>query len=161
MRPTVPHPIVAKVARRYYDAYPRILISCEERDNSILLEREVGRRAVAAPVPLPLHCRDLAVEPLVEKDMLAVQPANHLPYRCRRIDLADLADDSLIFFPRQIGLDPHDPMTSACRSIGFTPSIGTRPEASSTVNRVAASFRITVVLGSIRRIHAEAASCHK
>ena len=95
---TVFHPMVATVMQRYRNTYPRVVISCEESNSSVLLERVAERRVDAALVRLPLHCGDLVVEPLVEEDMLAVLPTNHRLTRRRRIDLADLWRTTRSFF---------------------------------------------------------------
>ena len=159
---TVFHPMVATVMQRYRNTYPRVMISCEESNSSVLVERVTERRVDAALVRLPLHCGDLVVEPLVEEDMLAVLPTNHRLTRRRRIDCVDLADDSFIFFSRQIGHDLHDAMVGACRSAGFTPLIGMNsPQISSTVNLVGAGFGVTLIPASIGQIHAGGVSFHE
>jgi DNA-binding transcriptional LysR family regulator len=53
-------------------------------------------------------------------------------------------------------------MVGACRSAGFTPSIGMNsPQISSTVNLVAAGFGVTLIPASIGQIHAEGVSFHE
>lgn len=111
---------------------------------------------------MPLNCRDLIVEPLVDENMLAVLPANHRLSRRRRIDLADLADDPFILFPRPIGPDLHDSIIAACRRAGFAPSIGMEsPQISSAANLVAAGFGVAVVPASIRQVQVEGVSYHE
>jgi DNA-binding transcriptional LysR family regulator len=111
---------------------------------------------------MPLNCRDLIVEPLVDEDMLAVLPANHRLNRRRRVDLANLADDSFIVFPRPIGPDLYDSIISACREAGFAPSISMEsPQISSAANLVAAGFGVAVVPASIRQIQVEGVSYHE
>jgi DNA-binding transcriptional LysR family regulator len=110
---------------------------------------------------MPLNCRELIVEPLVDEDMLAVLPANHRLNRRRRIDLADLANDPFILFPRPIGPDLYDSIIGACREAGFAPSIGMEsPQISSAANLVAAGFGVAVVPASIRQIQVESVSYH-
>jgi DNA-binding transcriptional LysR family regulator len=156
---TVFHPLVATVMQNYRNAYPRVVISCEESNSSALLDKVSEGHVDAALVRLPLHCRDLVVQPLVKEDMLAVLPANHRLNRRRRIDLASLADDSFIFFPRPIGPDLYDSIIAACRSAGFSPSVSMEsPQISSTANLVAAGFGVALIPASIRQIHAEGVS---
>jgi DNA-binding transcriptional LysR family regulator len=158
---TVFHPMVATVMQRYRSTYPRVMISCEESNSSALLERVAERRVDAALVRMPLNCRDLIVEPLVDEDMLAVLPANHRLNRRRRIDLADLADDSFILFPRPIGPDLYDSIIGACREAGFAPSISMAPQISSAANLVAAGFGVAMVPASIQQIQVEGVSYHE
>jgi DNA-binding transcriptional LysR family regulator len=159
---TVFHPLVATVMQNYRNAYPRVVISCEESNSSALLDKVSEGHVDAALVRLPLHCRDLVVQPLVKEDMLAVLPANHRLNRRRRIDLASLADDAFIFFPRPIGPDLYDSIIGACRSAGFSPSVSMEsPQISSTANLVAAGFGVALIPASIRQIHAEGVSYHE
>ncbi|WP_168793993.1 LysR family transcriptional regulator [Paraburkholderia aromaticivorans] len=158
---TVFHPAVAMTMQRYRHAYERVSISCEESNSSLLLDKVAERQLDAALVRMPLNCRDLIVEPLADEDMLAVLPANHRLNRRRRIDLADLADDPFILFPRPIGPDLYDSIIGACREAGFAPSIGMEsPRISSAANLVAAGFGVAVVPASIRQIQVESVSYH-
>lgn len=116
---TVFHPLVATVLQRYRSAYPGVAIGCEESNSSVLLERVSEAKVDAAFVRLPLDCRGLATQPLVEEAVLAVLPPRHRFARRRSIDLADLAGDPLILFPRPIGPDLYDSIISACRASGF------------------------------------------
>lgn len=159
---TVFHPTVAMTMQRYRHAYERVSISCEESNSSLLLDKVAERQLDAALVRMPLNCRDLIVEPLVDEDMLVVLPSNHRLNRRRRINLADLADDSFILFPRPIGPDLYDSIISACREAGFAPSISMEsPQISSAANLVAAGFGVAVVPASIRQIQVEGVSYHK
>jgi DNA-binding transcriptional LysR family regulator len=159
---TVFHPLVATVMQNYRNASPRVVISCAESNSSALLDKVSEGHVDAALVRLPLHCRDLVVQPLVEEDMLAVLPANHRLNRRRRIDLASLADDSFIFFPRPIGPDLYDSIIAACISAGFSPSVSMEsPQISSTANLVAAGFGVALIPASIQQIHAEGVSYHE
>jgi DNA-binding transcriptional LysR family regulator len=155
------HPLVASVMQRYRSAFPKVVISCEESNSVDLLEKVAERRVDAALVRMPLQCADLVVTPLIDEEIVAVLPQSHRLSRRRRVNLADLADDSFIFFPRSIGPDLHDLMIGACHAAGFTPLVGTEsPQISSAVNLVAAGFGVSLVPDSIRHIHAVGASVH-
>lgn len=159
---TVFHPLVATVIQQFRHAYARVSISCEESNSSALLEKVAERHLDAALVRMPLNCGDLVVESLVDEDMLAVLPVNHRLSRRRRVDLADLADDPFIFFPRPIGPVLHDSIVSACMQAGFTPSIGMEsPQISSAPNLVAAGFGVAVVPASIRQVQVAGVSYHE
>lgn len=158
---TVFHPLVATLLQRYRSAYPGVTIGCEESNSSVLLERVSEARVDAAFVRLPLDCRGLAIEPLVEEDVLAVLPPRHRLARRRSLDLADLADDPLILFPRPIGPDLYDSILSACRAAGFNPVISMEsPQISSAVNMVAAGFGVTLIPSSMRQIRALGVTYH-
>jgi DNA-binding transcriptional LysR family regulator len=159
---TVFHPMVAATMQRYRHAYERVSISCEESNSSALLDKVAERHLDAALVRMPLNCKDLVVERLVDETMLAVLPANHRLSRRRRIDLADLADNPFILFPRAIGPDLHDSIIGACHQAGFAPSIGMEsPQISSAANLVAAGFGIAVVPASIQQVQIQGVSYHE
>ncbi|WP_322104312.1 LysR family transcriptional regulator [Paraburkholderia sp. J41] len=158
---TVFHPLVATVLQRYRSAYPGVSIGCEESNSSVLLERVSEAKVDAALVRLPLNCRGLATQPLVEEDVLAVLPPRHRLARRRSVDLADLAEDPLILFPRAIGPDLYDSIISACHAAGFNPTIGMEsPQISSTVNMAAAGFGVTLIPSSMRQIQAKGVTYH-
>ncbi|WP_144145872.1 LysR family transcriptional regulator [Paraburkholderia sp. BCC1884] len=158
---TVFHPMVAATMQRFRHDYARVSISCEESNSSLLLDKVAERQLDAALVRMPLNCRDLVVEPLVDEDMLAVLPADHRLNRRRRIALADLANDPFIFFPRAIGPNLYDSIIGACREAGFAPSIGMEsPQISSAANLVAAGFGVAIVPASMRQIQVESVSYH-
>jgi DNA-binding transcriptional LysR family regulator len=159
---TVFHPIVANLMQTYRKQYPRVAITCVESNSVAVLGEVVERRLDAALVRLPLHCGELSVEPLIDEDMIAVLPVSHRLSRRKRVALADLADDSFIFFPRPIGPELYDSMIEACRAAGFTPEIGMdSPQISSTANLVAAGFGVTLIPASIRQFKAEGVSFHE
>jgi DNA-binding transcriptional LysR family regulator len=159
---TVYHPIVANVMQAYRKQYPRVAITCVESNSVAVLDEVVERRLDAALVRLPLNCGELVIEPLLDEDMIAVLPVSHRLSRRKRIALADLADDSFIFFPRPIGPELYDSMIDACRAAGFTPDIGLHsPQISSAANLVAAGFGVTLIPASIQQFQAEGVSFHE
>jgi DNA-binding transcriptional LysR family regulator len=159
---TVFHPMLAILVQKYRNAYPRVAISCAESNSSVLLDWVAERRVDAALLRVPLNCGELVVELLAEEDMIAVLPSNHRLSQQPRIDLAELAGDSFIFFPRPIGPDLYDFMTNACHAAGFTPTIGMEsPQISATANFVGAGFGVTLIPASIRQIHTEGVTYHE
>jgi len=159
---TVFHPAIATTMQKYRHAYERVAIRCEESNSSLLLDKVSERQIDAALVRMPLFCRDLVVEPLVDESMLAVLPEHHRLHRRRRIDLAELAHDSFILFPRAIGPDLYDSIIGACREAGFAPSISMEsPQISSAANLVAAGFGVAVVPSSMRQVQVKGVTYHE
>ncbi|WP_028227994.1 LysR family transcriptional regulator [Paraburkholderia ferrariae] len=158
---TVFHPLVATVLQRYRSAYPGVAIGCEESNSSVLLERVSEARVDAAFVRLPLDCRGLETEALAQEEVLAVLPPRHRLARRRSLDLAELAGEPLILFPRPIGPDLYDSIISACHAAGFQPVIGMEsPQISSTVNMAAAGFGVALIPSSMRQIQAKGVTYH-
>lgn len=95
-------------------------------------------------------------------DMLAVLPEGHRLSWRRRVDLADLAGDPFIIFPRTIGPNLYDSIIGACHAAGFAPSISMEsPQISSAANLVSAGFGVAVVPSSMRQVQVEGVSYHE
>ncbi|SDH90718.1 LysR substrate binding domain-containing protein [Paraburkholderia steynii] len=94
-------------------------------------------------------------------DMLVVLPEGQRLNR-RRVDLADLAGDPFIIFPRTIGPDLYDSLIGPCHATGFAPSISMEsPQISSAANLVSAGFGVAVVPSSMRQVQVEGVSYHE
>lgn len=158
---TVFHPAVATTLRRFRQQYPQVMIKTEESNSTALLDKVIDEQVDCALIRLPLHCRDLRVEPLVDEDMIAVLPSGHALGRRRQLKLEQLATESFILFPRAIGPDLYDSIISACRAAGFSPRVEMEsPQISSTINMVAAGFGVTIIPASIRQLLATGISYH-
>lgn len=152
---TVFHPLVATTLRTFRQKYPGVLVRTEESNSTALLDKVANNQADCAIVRLPLNCGELLTVALVEESMVAVLPAGHRHGRSRSIDLAQLSSDPFVLFPRSIGPDLYDSITSACRAAGFSPRIEMEsPQISSTINMVAAGFGVTLIPASVRQVHA-------
>jgi DNA-binding transcriptional LysR family regulator len=159
---TVFHPSVAAILRTFRQDYPDVSIKTEESNSSALLEAVLDGRVDCAVVRLPLDCGELQIVSLVEEEMVAVLPTGHRLGKLRSIDLAQLAADPFVLFPRSIGPDLYDSIISACRSAGFSPRVEMEsPQLSSTANMVAAGFGVTLIPASIRQVHATGVTCQK
>jgi DNA-binding transcriptional LysR family regulator len=159
---TVFHPAVAALMLRYRHRHEGVVIGCEEGNSAQMIDKVCDRQLDAALVRVPLNCRDLVIEPLIEEDMLAVLPAGHRLSKRRRIDLVDLADDPFILYPRSIGPEVYDAMIAACQAAGFAPSISMHsPQISSAANLVAAGFGVSIVPASIQQVQVKGVSYHE
>ncbi|KDB08579.1 transcriptional regulator, LysR family [Burkholderia sp. lig30] len=155
------HPLVASLMQRYRRDYPGVLIKCEESNSPALLDKVLEARVDAALIRLPLDCRELAVQPLVEEEFLAVLPSGHRASADSALALRALSGDPLVLFPRSIGPDLYDAIVGACHAAGFTPAIGMEsPQISSAVNMVAAGFGVTLIPESVRQVQARGVTYH-
>jgi DNA-binding transcriptional LysR family regulator len=75
------------------------------------------------------------VRPIVHDHLVLVLPADHPLTALHRVHLADLADQSLVLFPRRSSPSYFDQITSACRAAGFSPRVDF--EVSSVVSQIA------------------------
>ncbi|KFL52701.1 LysR family transcriptional regulator [Burkholderia pyrrocinia] len=146
------HPLVTSLMQRYRRDYPGVLIHCEESNSPALVDKVLEARVDAALVRLPVDCRDLAVQPLVEERFLAVLPSGHRHGGEPVLALHALSDDPLVLFPRAIGPALYDAIVGACWTAGFTPAIGMEsPQIPAAVNLVAAGFGVTLIPESVRQ----------
>lgn len=158
---TVFHPLVAKGMRQFRERYAGVLIKSEESNSTMLLQKVQEGKVDCAFIRLPLDCHGLVSQPLVMEDMVAVLPHGHGLENEDVIDLAQLAADPFILFPRSIGPDLYDSIIKGCRDAGFFPKVELEsPQLSSSVNMVAAGFGVTIIPSSIRQVHAEGVSYH-
>jgi DNA-binding transcriptional LysR family regulator len=159
---TVFHPAIALTMQQFRHDYPRVAIGCEESNSVTLLEKVGSGQIDAAMVRMPLHCGELIVEPLADEAMIAVLPRGHRLGRRKRIDLADLAGEPFILFPRGIGPNLYDSIIGACHAAGFSPSIGMEsPQISSAGNLVSAGFGVAIVPASMRQVQVDGVSFHE
>lgn len=155
------HPLVASLMQRYRRDYPGVHIHCEENNSPALVDKVLEARVDAALVRLPVDCRDLAVQPLVEERFLAVLPSGHRHGGEPVLALHALSDDPLVLFPRAIGPALYDAIVGACWAAGFTPAIGMEsPQIPAAVNLVAAGFGVTLIPESVRQAPTGAVTYH-
>jgi DNA-binding transcriptional LysR family regulator len=102
---------------------------------------------------------DLIIEALLDEPMLVALPARHPLLRGGRrkaIALADLANETFILYRRPTGPGLYDAIIAACRSAGFSPSIGQEaPRMLSTLSLVAAGLGVSIVPESLRSLNTE------
>lgn len=67
--------------------------------------------------------KELAVEPLLQERYVLAAPEGHALARRGPVTLKELDGAPLVFFPRHIGPETHDLMTSAFRKAGVKPNV--------------------------------------
>jgi DNA-binding transcriptional LysR family regulator len=150
-------PRVPALIRAYRDRYPGVVLAPEQSNTPLLVAGLHGGQIDVAFVRPPISERDgLAVEALVDEDMLVALPANHALAGGGAVSLAALATETFILFPRAIGVGLHDSILSACLRAGFSPHLGQEaPQITSIVPMVAAGFGVSVVPHSTSQIRVE------
>jgi len=151
------HPIIPAIIREYRKRYPEIVLS-PESSNSPLLVAQLRAKAIdVAFIWLPIDdSADLALESLVDEEMVAVLPPGHALNDSVSASLAALSKEPFILPPREINPGVYDSIISACQRAGFTPRLGPQvPQVVSTVAMVAAGLGLSIVPHCISRIHAD------
>ncbi|CAG9295209.1 LysR family transcriptional regulator [Celerinatantimonas diazotrophica] len=147
------HPKVPRAIRSFRAAYPDVHLSSHENDSIQLVESVLSSRLDCAFVREPLDCGDLQRLALVSEELVLVVPTLHRLSREPIVDVAMLADEPFIMFPRAIGTHLYDYIIHSCQQAGFIPTIQMEsPQVSSIVNMVAAGFGISLIPASMKFI---------
>ena len=98
----------------------------------------------------------IAIQPVVEEQMVIVLPSYHIQAARPSVSLSVLAQEALILFPRSIGPGLYDRIIASCQSVGFSPTLGQEaPQITAIVHQVAAGFGVSIFPQSIAQIRAE------
>ena len=151
------HRLVPGIIRAYRERYPGVVLSPEQSNTARLVAGlRSGEIDVAFVRPPVGDGEGLAVEPLVDEPMMIVLPDSHRHAGDRSMPLTALAPETMILFPRAIGLGLHDAIIASCQRAGVSPKLG--QDASQTVSivhMVAAGFGVSIVPRSLEQIHVE------
>ncbi|MGH8171235.1 MAG: LysR family transcriptional regulator [Steroidobacteraceae bacterium] len=152
------NPLVTSTLRRFRSEFPAVEVSLEEHPSTDLIIALRAGRIDAAFVRPPLPAERGLTLVLLEREPLVVAvPSGHPLARRRQVDLAALAQETFILYPRAVRPGLADTVVAACEGAGFTPKVGQyAPQLSATINLVAASLGISVVPDSMRCLQAHA-----
>jgi DNA-binding transcriptional LysR family regulator len=151
------HPFVPRLIRLYRSRYPGVAVRLMERTTLQLIEHvhngTVDLAFVRAPTqPTPGVC----VEAILSEPMVAVVPSTHALAGRSAIRLRELAGDSFIFYPRQVGVGLYNVLVEACQRAGFALNIGIEaPQLTSVVTFVAAGMGVSVVPSTMSQLQVE------
>ena len=154
------NPIVTGTIGRFRDTYPGMELDLQEQVTAGLLRglREGGLQ-LAFVRATEDETDGLRRTALPDEPLLAALPIRHRLAGAARIDLAALATDRFIVYPRANGRRLYDAIVAACGRAGFSPRIVQEaPQMASTVNLVAAGVGVALVPASMRQIRAPGVS---
>jgi DNA-binding transcriptional LysR family regulator len=152
------HPLVPRVIRAFREAHPLVSLSLDESGTVELAAALRAEQIDAAFVRSPVAPQDdLSIHSLLDEAMFAALPAGHpLAAAETPLELAALADQTLILYRRPLGPGLYDSIIAACQRAGFSPQIGQEaPRMLSTLSLVAAGLGVSLVPASMRRLQAE------
>jgi len=151
------HPFVAQQIRAFRQARPGVQLALAEDGTPELIQGLKDERLDAAFVrSTSTDVAGVLVEPLLQEPMMAAVPADHPLALTPRIALADLAEDTFIFYRRPTGPGLYDAIMSACLAAGFSPRVGQEaPRMSSTLGLVASGLGVSIVPAAMARMNME------
>ncbi len=147
--------VVPGTLRAFRRAYPGVELMLEEANTTRLTAGlDDGTLDIAFQRPESADGRELQLRLLSEEPMMLALPMGHAMVDENEIDLAQLAKDPFILFPRSVGPVLYDTIIGVCRKSGFEPHVDQfAPQISSIVNLVAAELGVSMVPASMSRIN--------
>jgi DNA-binding transcriptional LysR family regulator len=103
-------------------------------------------------VRLPVDETGLVVEPIQREPLVAALPSGHRLAGSARVNLADLAADTMVLFTRDVAPGYYDVFIAACRRAGFTPRLLHASSMQTNLGLVAAGLGVTLMPASIRNL---------
>jgi DNA-binding transcriptional LysR family regulator len=150
--------IVPDILRLLRVAHPHVHLVLREGDSVKLLEEvRLGLLDVAF-VRGPITAPGVRIDTLRREPLVLVLPSGHRLARRRRVELAQVAGEPFIGFPRDTAPSLHDAITGMCMDAGFTPSFVTEAgEWYTMVSLVAAGIGVTILPASVRTFERQGA----
>lgn len=144
-------PEVSAAILQYRKRYPGVTLTPLQSNTPRLVEAlQHGETDVAFVRPPYDFGFGIRLEAFLAEEMVVALPDNHQLGRKRTIDLHELASETFILFPRDIGPGLHDSIIGACRKAGFSPHLGqAASQIVSAVPMVSAGFGVSVVPRSV------------
>ena len=149
------HPIVAGSVREFRATYPDVRVELFEAFTAAQLQGLAEGQIDAAFIrPASGEASDFATIHLFDEPMLVVLPHTHRLARAHKVEIAELAEDDFILYPRSNGRHLYDAIVAACREAGFSPRVGQEaPQLASTVTLIAAGTGVAIVPESMNQLN--------
>ncbi|NBA94014.1 LysR family transcriptional regulator [Pseudomonas sp. R5(2019)] len=134
--------------------FPAVHLNLQEMSSREIAEALVNKTievGLMRPLPLP---EGLVVSELAREPLMAVLSAQHpLAQGAGGLQLAALADEPFVFFPRTFGSGLHAQLLSLARQAGFTPHFAQEAlEVMTIIALVAAGLGVSVLPSSYQRM---------
>jgi len=150
------NPVVSQVIHDYRERYPGVILTPVQGVTANLVQLLHNSEVDVAFLRAPFDEEGLGSDLLVEEPLVAVIPAAHALASQAGVELASLARESFLLFPRSTSPGFYDSIISACQKAGFSPRLGQEtPDIPSIVHLVGAGFGVSVVPKALTQIHAE------
>lgn len=127
--------IMPRLIRATKQRYPHLSMAVSEMKSAEALAALQNGEIDIAFARIDDHISGLEVRPIVQDHLVLVLPTDHRLTAMASVSLTELADESLVLFPRRASPSYFDQITSACRAAGFSPRVDF--EISSVVSQIA------------------------
>jgi len=141
---------LTEVLRAFRARSPNVDLSLRELSpQEQIVALKEGRLDVGF-VRAPLEEPTLAMEPVRTEPLVVMLPDDHPLTHEKRVDLAELAREPFVSFPRSRGPSFFDRLMRLCHDAGFTPNIVHEAPQLDLVSLVAAGYGVALVPSSIK-----------
>ena len=115
--------IIAEVMRTYRDRFPAVSTQLCENSPEAAFSALIAGELDVAILRGPLAHSGIRIERLLVERLELVISSDHRLAGEEEVDLADVAGEPMILFPRHSAPPLHDTVTSLCLTAGFSPEI--------------------------------------
>ncbi|WP_380182660.1 LysR family transcriptional regulator [Kalamiella sp. sgz302252] len=145
------HPAIFSLMKDFQSRYPAMKLLTREQNMASLMHDLQEGLLDAAFVRLPCESsKAFNLKVIASEKMRVALPADHALGTQPQISLSQLAEDTLIMFPREVAPSLYEVVISACLRAGFQPHTGQQsPQISSSIGMVAAGFGFAIVPESL------------
>lgn len=143
--------ILPVMLQQFRDRYPDVRIELHEltTDRQLIWLRE-GRIDVGLIRPPIVDC-DFNSQVIFTESVVVALPTNHHLAMVESIDLAALATEPFILFPRELAPGLYDPIIAICQAAGFSPQVVQECiQMQTIVSLVSANMGVSILPESIR-----------
>ncbi|MEU7898849.1 LysR family transcriptional regulator [Nonomuraea sp. NPDC049152] len=132
---------------------PGVRVEMRELTTTRQLQALRGERIDVGLLRETREAEGLDVVPLLAEEVVAVLPSAHRLASRRRIEVADLAAEPFVFFPREHGPGFHDRLLGLARAAGFEPRVAQRAVEWQTVaGLVAAGLGVSLAPAGVSSV---------
>jgi DNA-binding transcriptional LysR family regulator len=145
--------ILPVMLQQFRDRYPDVRIELHEltTDRQLIWLRE-GRIDIGLIRP-PIIERDFNSQVIFQESVVVALPTNHYLAAQNFIDLAALATEPFILFPRELAPGLYDPIIAICQAAGFSPQVVQECiQMQTIVSLVSANMGVSILPESIQEV---------
>jgi len=143
--------ILPLMLQQFRYRYPNVQIELHEltTDRQLIWLRE-GRIDIGLIRP-PIIAPDLASQVIFQESLVVALPINHHLAGADFIELASLAVEPFILFPRELAPGLYDPIIASCQAAGFSPQVVQECiQMQTIVSLVSANMGVSILPESIQ-----------
>jgi DNA-binding transcriptional LysR family regulator len=145
--------ILPSILQQFRDRYPQVHIELHEltTDRQLIWLHE-GRIDIGLMRP-PIIEPDVSSQVIFQESLVVALPVTHQLATMATIDLASLATEPFILFPRQLAPGLYDPIITICQAAGFSPLVVQECiQMQTIVSLVSANMGVSILPESIQEV---------